>query len=148
LNVKQSIAAKNKAILFVRSSNSTEDALVLMKDNSVRALLVIDDDKLVGIVSRGDCAIKVFLEHHDPKLTRTSAMMTANPLTVAPANSLEECMAIMVNKHIRHLPVIEQAKVIGIISIGDVVKNVREQQCNQIQFLETYNKEHGNDLAA
>jgi CBS domain-containing protein len=75
-------------------------------------------------------------------------MMTANPLTVAPANSLEECMAIMVNKHIRHLPVIEQAKVIGIISIGDVVKNVREQQCNQIQFLETYNKEHGNDLAA
>jgi CBS domain-containing protein len=147
LNVKQSIAAKNKAIFSVRSSDSTEDALVLMKDNSVRALFVIDDDKQVGIVSRGDCPIKVFLEYRDPKLTRTSAMMNANPLTVAPANSLEECMAIMVNKHMRHLPVIEQAKVIGIVSIGDVVKNVIEQQCNQIQFLETYIKGHGNDLA-
>ena len=69
--------------------------------------------------------------------------MTANPLTVTPSNSLEECMAIMVHKHIRHLPVIEEKKLVGLISIGDIVKNIMESQDSQIKFLETYIKGHG-----
>ena len=69
--------------------------------------------------------------------------MTSNPLTVSPSNSLEECMAIMVHKHIRHLPVVENKKVLGIISVGDTVKNIIESQGSQIKFLETYIKGHG-----
>jgi CBS domain-containing protein len=69
--------------------------------------------------------------------------MTSNPLTVGLQNTLEECMAIMVHKHIRHLPVVESAKLMGVVSIGDVVKNVIELQGSQIKFLETYIKGHG-----
>jgi CBS domain-containing protein len=142
--VKQCIEPKSKNIFSVRASDTTEDALLLMRDNKVRAILVVDDDKLVGIVSQGDCAIKVLLQHRDPKLTRISEIMTNNPYTVAPSNSLDECMAIMVHKHIRHLPVLEKNKVVGVISVGDIVKNVIEQQGNQIKFLEVYIKGHGN----
>ncbi len=114
-----------------------------MRDNRVRSILVIDDEELVGIVSQGDCAIKVLLPHNSPKQTVVSKIMTAKPLTVTLSNSLEECMAIMVHKHIRHLPVLEKNKVVGVISVGDIVKNIIEHQDNQIKFLETYIKGHG-----
>ncbi len=142
--VKQCIDPKSTGVISVRSSDSTEDALKLMRDKRVRAILVIDDEQLVGIVSQGDCAIKVLLPHRDPKLTPISDIMSSNPFTVSLSNSLDECMAIMVHKHIRHLPVIEQKKVIGVVSIGDIVKNVIELQNSQIKFLETYIKGHGN----
>ena len=141
--VKQCIDPKTKTVISVRSSDSTEDALKLMRDKRVRAILVINDEQLVGIVSQGDCAIKVLLPHRDPKLTPVSEIMTPNPLTVTLSNSLDECMAIMVHKHIRHLPVVDQKKVVGVVSIGDIVKSVIELQGNQIKFLETYIKGHG-----
>jgi len=114
-----------------------------MRDFRVRAILVIDDDELKGIVSQGDCAIKVLLPHNDPSQVAVSKIMTPNPLTVSLSNSLDECMAIMVHKHIRHLPVLENNKVRGVISVGDLVKNIIELQGNQIKFLETYIKGHG-----
>ena len=141
--VKQCIDLKNRDIISVSSTDSVEDALKLMRDKRVRAILVIDAEKLVGIVSQGDCAIKVLLPHRDPRGTRISEIMTANPITVTPTNSLDECIAIMVHRHIRHLPVMDQNKVIGVVSIGDLVKNVIELQGNQIKFLETYIKGHG-----
>ena len=141
--VKQCIDQKNNTIYSVSSHASTEDALKLMRDNRVRAVLVVDDQKLSGIVSQGDCAIKVLLPHKDPKTTRISEIMTSNPLTVGLQNTLEECMAIMVHKHIRHLPVVEKNKVVGVISIGDIVKNIIELQGSQIKFLETYINGHG-----
>lgn len=141
--IKQCISQKPSTIFFVRSSDSVENALLIMRDHRVRAILVIDDGKLVGIVSQGDCAIKVLLPHHDPKQVTVSKIMTANPLTVTFSDTLDECMAIMVRKHIRHLPVLENNKVVGIISIGDTVKNVIELQGNQIKFLETYINGHG-----
>jgi CBS domain-containing protein len=85
----------------------------------------------------------VLLPFNDPKKVPVSKIMTVNPLTVSPTNSLEECMAIMIHKHIRHLPVLEGKKVIGIISVGDTVKNLMEHQGDQIKFLETYIKGHG-----
>jgi len=142
-SVKQCIEKKAAKIISVRSTDSTEAALQLMRDNRVRAILVMDDGALVGIVSQGDCAIKVLLPNLDPKATRIASIMTANPLTVTPSNSLDECMAIMVHKHIRHLPVVDQKKVVGVVSIGDIVKSVIELQGNQIKFLETYIKGHG-----
>ena len=140
--VKQIIDQKAGAIFSVRSADTVENVLTLMRDHRVRAIFV-DDGVLVGIVSQGDCAIKVLLPHHNPKQVIVSKIMTANPLTVMPSNSLEECMAIMVHKHIRHLPVLEKNKVVGVISVGDLVKSIIELQGSQIKFLETYINGHG-----
>ncbi len=141
--VKQVIEQKANIIFSVRSSDTVENVLMLMRNHRVRAILVIDDGALVGIVSQGDCAIKVLLPHNNPKQVAVSKIMTANPLTVLSSNSLEECMAIMVHKHIRHLPVVEKNKVIGVISVGDLVKSIIELQGSQIKFLETYINGHG-----
>ena len=141
--VKKIIDQKTKTIFSVRTSDPVEDVLKIMRDFRVRAVLVIDDDELMGIVSQGDCAIKVLLPHNNPTQVLVSTVMTKNPLTVSLSNSLEECMAIMVHKHIRHLPVLEKNKVVGVISVGDLVKDIIEMQGNQIKFLETYIKGHG-----
>jgi CBS domain-containing protein len=141
--VKKILDQKTNTIFSVHSSDSVESVLKIMRDFRVRAVLVIDDGKLKGIVSQGDCAIKVLLPHFNPTQIAVSKIMTTDPLTVALSNSLDECMAIMVHKHIRHLPVVESQKVIGVISVGDLVKNIIEHQGNQIKFLETYIKGHG-----
>jgi len=141
-SVKKIIDQKTNIIFSVRTSDTVEDVLKIMRDFRVRAVLVIDDGQLMGIVSQGDCAIKVLLPHNNPANVLVAKVMTPNPLTVSLTNSLDECMAIMVHKHIRHLPVLEKTKVIGVISVGDLVKNIIEQQGNQIKFLETYIKGH------
>ena len=141
--VKKIIDQKSKTIFSVRSTDPVVDVLKIMRDFRVRAVLLIDDGELKGIVSQGDCAIKVLLPHNNPAEVLVSKIMTPNPLTVKLTNSLDECMAIMVHKHIRHLPVLEANKVVGVISVGDMVKNIIEQQGNQIKFLETYIKGHG-----
>ena len=141
--VKQVIEQKANNIFSVRSSDTVENVLTLMRDHRVRAILVVDDGNLVGIVSQGDCAIKVLLPHNNPKQVTVSKIMTVNPLTVLPSNLVEECMAIMVHKHIRHLPVLDKNKVVGVISVGDLVKSIIEAQGSQIKFLETYINGHG-----
>ena len=141
--VKQVLNQKNNTVLSVSSTDNVEKVLTVMRDHRVRAVLVIDDGNLVGIVSQGDCAIKVLLPNNNPKQVAVSKIMTANPLAVTLSNSLDECMAIMVHKHIRHLPVVEKNKVVGVISIGDLVKNILELQGSQIKFLETYIRGHG-----
>ena len=141
--VKKIIDQKSKTIFSVRSTDPVADVLKIMRDFRVRAVLVIDDSELKGIVSQGDCAIKVLLPHNNASEVAVSTIMTPNPLTVKLTNTLDECMAIMVHKHIRHLPVLEANKVVGVVSVGDMVKNIIELQGNQIKFLETYIKGHG-----
>jgi CBS domain-containing protein len=141
--VKKIIDQKSKTIFSVRSTDPVADVLKIMRDFRVRAVLVIDDNELKGIVSQGDCAIKVLLPHNNASEVAVSTIMTPNPLTVKLTNTLDECMAIMVHKHIRHLPVVEANKVVGVVSVGDMVKNIIELQGNQIKFLETYIKGHG-----
>ena len=141
--VKKIIDQKTKTIFSVRTSDPVENVLKIMRDFRVRAVLVIDDDELMGIVSQGDCAIKVLLPHNNASEVAVSTIMTPNPLTVKLSNTLDECMAIMVHKHIRHLPVVEANKVVGVVSVGDMVKSIIELQDNQIKFLETYIKGHG-----
>jgi len=136
--VKQVIEQKAKTIFSVRSSDTVEDVLMLMREHRVRAILVVDDEVLVGIVSQGDCAIKVLLPNNNPKQIAVSEIMTVKPLSVTLSNSLDECMEIMVHKHIRHLPVVEKTKIMGVISIGDLVKSTIELQGRQIKFLEAY----------
>jgi CBS domain-containing protein len=141
--VKQCLAQKPNKLFSVKSTDPVLEALVLMRDNHVRSILVIDNDELVGIVSQGDCAIKVLLPNQNPKQVTVGKIMTPNPMTVTLSNTLEECMAIMMHKRVRHLPVVENKKVKGVISVGDTVKNIMEQQGNQIKFLETYIRGHG-----
>jgi len=141
--VKKIIDQKSKTIFSVRSTDPVEDVLKIMRDFRVRAVLVIDDGELKGIVSQGDCAIKVLLPHNNASEVAVSTIMTPNPLTVKLSNTLDECMAIMVHKHIRHLPVLDAIKVVGVVSVGDMVKSIIELQGNQIKFLETYIKGHG-----
>ena len=141
--VKKIIDQKSKTIFSVRSTDPVVDVLKIMRDFRVRAVLVIDDGELKGIVSQGDCAIKVLLPHNNASEVAGSTIMTPNPLTVKLSNTLDECMAIMVHKHIRHLPVLEANKVVGVVSVGDMVKSIIELQDNQIKFLETYIKGHG-----
>ena len=141
--VKKIIDQKASTIFSVRTTDPVENVLKIMRDFRVRAVLVIDENELKGIVSQGDCAIKVLLPHLNPTEVLVSKIMTPNPLTVTRSNLLEECMAIMVHKHIRHLPVVENNQVVGVVSVGDLVKNIIELQGNQIKFLETYIKGHG-----
>jgi CBS domain-containing protein len=95
-----------------------------MRDNRVRSVLVIDDDVLVGIVTQGDCAIRVLLPGLDAKQTPVGQVMTGDPVTVKPDDQLEGCMAMMAARGFRHLPVLDAGKVVGVISIGDVVKDI------------------------
>lgn len=122
--VKNALAQKSGALIHVRSDAMVVEALQQMRDNRVRSVLVIDDDMLVGIVTQGDCAIKVLLPGLDAKQTPVRQVMTSNPVTVKPDDRLEGCMTMMATRGFRHLPVLDAAKVVGVISIGDVVKDI------------------------
>ena len=122
--VKDALALKSGALIHVRSGDMVIEALRQMRDNRVRAVLVIDDGVLVGIVTLGDCAIKALLPGLDAKQTPVGQVMTADPVTVKPDDQLEGCMAMMATRGYRHLPVLDAGKVVGVISIGDVVKEI------------------------
>lgn len=141
--VKDCLAKKSAVVLSLESSATVQQALQLMRDRKIRAVLVIDAGELVGIVSQGDCAIKVLLPERSPSETRLSEIMTRNPITVGLADPLGQCMATMMSRSIRHLPVVDAGKVVGMVSIGDTVKDIMAQQGQLIQYLETYIKGHG-----
>jgi CBS domain-containing protein len=141
--VKHCLEQKPRAVHSIQSSDSVQLALLQMRGNRVRAMLVIDDGRLVGIISQGDCAMKVLLPGLDAKDTLVSSVMTANPLAVSPSDDLDHCMGIMATRHIRHLPVKDGETVVGVVSVGDIVNNVIEQQGHQIKYLETYIRGHG-----
>ena len=122
--VKSALVQKSGALIHVRSGDMVIEALRQMREHRVRSVLVIDDDVLVGIVTQGDCAIKVLLPGLDAKQTPVGQVMTSNPATVKPDDRLEGCMALMAERGFRHLPVLDAGKVVGVISIGDVVKDI------------------------
>jgi CBS domain-containing protein len=141
--VQHCLQSKPARLVAVRSDDFVVDALQKMRDHRVRAVLVMDGDALVGIVTQGDCAIKVLLPGKDAKATRVRDAMTTNPMTVKPSDPLEACMGLMANRGFRHLPVLDGGRVVGVISIGDVVKDQVRRMGEQIGFLETYIKGHG-----
>jgi len=141
--VKNALAQKNSTLVHVRSDEMVFKALQLMRDNRVRSVLVIDDGVLVGIITQGDCAIKVLLPGLDAKESVVSSVMTRDPMTVKLSDPLEACMGLMAARGFRHLPVLDAGKVVGVISIGDVVKDIIREMGHTISFLETYIKGHG-----
>ncbi len=122
--VKDALARKHGPLIHVRSDAMVVEALRQMRDNRVRSVLVIDDEVLVGIVTQGDCAIKVLLPGLDAKQTPVGQVMTANPVTARLDDKVQACMTLMSARGFRHLPVLDGSKVVGVLSIGDVVKDV------------------------
>jgi CBS domain-containing protein len=136
--VKEILEAKSHKLLSISPQASVLDALKLMADRDVGALVVLDGDDLAGIFSERDYARKIILHGKSSKATAVSEIMTHKVVCVRPDQSVEECMALMTDKRIRHLPVLADKKVIGVISIGDVVKEVISEQRFVIEQLEHY----------
>lgn len=138
-NVRDILRSKPAAQLFsVRSDTKVLEAVKLMAEKSVGALLVIDDGKLAGIVSERDYARKVVLMSRSSHTAEVREIMTPDVITVSPTETMEYCMQLMTDKRLRHLPVIEDGELIGLISIGDLVKNIISDQKFMIQQLEKY----------
>ena len=136
--VKELLQSKPAQIWSIAPNASVYRALELMAEKNIGALLVMEAGKLVGILSERDYARKVILQGRTSKTTAVDELMTPLVYYVAPNNSLEECMALMTTKRIRHLPVLEQDTVVGVISIGDVVKGIITEQAITIKQLENY----------
>ncbi len=129
---------KGRAIFSVGPDDPVLEAIRLMADHHVGALLVMQADDLVGIVSERDYARKVILKGRSSADTPVAQIMSAPVITVTPANSVQECMQLMTSRRLRHLPVVDGGKVVGMISIGDLVKAVMEEQKQTIEQLESY----------
>ena len=114
------------------------DAIALMAEKSVGAVLVISEGRLVGIVSERDYARKVILQGRSSKDTRVKEIMTMYLVAVTPENTVDECMRIMTHHRIRHLPVLDREDLVGIVSIGDLVNAVIADQAHTIDQLHTY----------
>ena len=129
---------KGHAVWSVRPTNTVLEALRVMAEHDVGAVLVLDDDKLVGILSERDYARKVVLAGRSSKESQVKDVMTAHVVCVSPERSIDECMALMTNKRLRHLPVIDHKRVVGLVSIGDLVKATIDDQQFTITQLQSY----------
>jgi CBS domain-containing protein len=129
---------KHKEVISIAPHRPVFDALVVLAEYKIGALLVIDGDKLVGIFSERDYAREIVLKGKSSKTTAINEVMSTNVLTVKPNDTVEQAMSIMSDKHIRHLPVLEDNKVVGMLSIGDLVKETIDYQQRLIKQLESY----------
>jgi CBS domain-containing protein len=132
------LQSKGHDVWFVRPEAFVFDAVKMMSERSVGALLVMEGEKMVGIITERDYARKVVLAGKSSKQTQVKDIMTQRVLWVAPERTIEECMALMTDKKVRHLPVIENTQVVGIVSIGDLVKAIIAEQQVIIDQLQNY----------
>lgn len=138
ITVRDILQVKGNQIWSVSPDATVFSALELMAEKNVGALVVLDGENLAGIFSERDYARKVILKGKASKETSVEEIMTSDVTTVRPGQSVDECMALMTERRIRHLPVFEGEKLVGLISIGDVVKAVISEREFMIQQLEHY----------
>lgn len=136
--VKQLLDRKGRHIISVGPGETVLDAIRLMAEKNIGAVLVMDDGKLLGIMSERDYARKVIVKGRASDNTPVSDIMTHDVLTVGTAENVQHCMESMTRNKIRHLPVVENGEVVGIISIGDLVQAIIADQQEEIQHLEQY----------
>ena len=136
--VREILNAKGSMVLSVRPQDTVYSTLKLMAEKNVGAVLVLDGDKIAGIFSERDFARHCAKGSLKPEEVPIKDMMTSRILFISPTQTTEECMSIMTTKHIRHLPVMENDKLVGVISIGDVVKKIIEDHKFSITQLERY----------
>jgi CBS domain-containing protein len=138
LQVKHLLADKGQQVYTVGADEPVLSAIRTMADRYVGALLVMRGDELVGIVSERDYARKVILKGRSSSDTPVRDIMTASVITVHPSDTVDTCMRLCTDSRVRHLPVVESGKVIGVVSIGDLVKAVISEQGAQIEQLQRY----------
>ena len=136
--VRNILQTKGNAVFTIPSNTTVYNALEIMVEKSIGALLIVDNAKFVGIFTERDYARKLIVKGKASKETLIREVMTEHPITVTPDTSIEECMKIMSERKIRHLPVMENDKLSGLISVGDVVKFIIEEQRFIIENLEQY----------
>lgn len=138
MTVNQILAKKGKEVFSVPSTITVYEALGVMSERNIGAILIIEDTVLKGILSERDYARKIALKAKSSKKTFVYEIMEENVVTVKPSDNLDYCMELMDAKRVRHLPVIENSIIIGIISISDVVKAIIEMQKETIKHLDSY----------
>lgn len=136
--VKQILDSKGRDVWAIQPEASVFEAIKLMADKEVGALAVTEGDRLVGIISERDYARKVILMGKSSQETATRDIMTRQVIYVSLDQTVEECMALMTEKRIRHLPILEGNRLVGMISIGDLVKTIIAEQQFMIEQLEHY----------
>jgi CBS domain-containing protein len=136
--VNQLLKVKGGQIFSVAPTDSVLRAIEIMATRHVGALLVMGQDRLLGIISERDYARKVILKNRSSHDTPVGDIMTANPVTVSSDVTVHHCMEVMTEGRFRHLPVVDKGRVVGILSIGDLVKAVIEDQSQKIEQLERY----------
>jgi CBS domain-containing protein len=138
MTVNQILSSKGREVYSVLSTHTVYEALSIMSDKNIGAILVIEDTVLKGILSERDYARKIVLKDKSSKDTLVKEIMVSEVFCIQPSDNLDYCMELMNAKKIRHLPVMENGKVVGIISISDVVKAIIEIQKDTINHLNTY----------
>jgi CBS domain-containing protein len=136
--VRHILQEKGPAVWTVSPDASVRDAVKMMGKNDIGLLVIIEGDEVVGIVSERDIARKVILKDKSSDTTPVNDIMTTDVITIALGQSIDECMALMTSKHIRHLPVMDGKKLVGLISIGDVVKATILEKEQLIKELQNY----------
>ena len=136
--VRQLLGTKSPEIHAVAPDSAVIDAIRLMAEKGIGAVLVMDGARLAGILSERDYARKIVLRDRSSRDTPVAAIMTAEVVTVTPADTVEDCLQLVTDRRIRHLPVVEGAAMLGVISIGDLVKSVIEQQRRELGQLQQY----------
>jgi CBS domain-containing protein len=136
--VKNILETKGSTTFTITPDTLVYHALELMVEKNVSALLVMENDQLAGIFTERDYARKVVLKGKRSRETQVSDIMTSNLVTVTSETTIDECMELMTGKYIRHLPVVDGGKLTGIISIGDVVRNIIQEQKSIIGHMEQY----------
>ena len=136
--VKQLLERKGRRVWSIRPDAPVLEALKLMAEHGVGALVVLEGERLAGVISERDYARKVILHGKSSSETPVREIMTGRVVTVTPAHTVADCMAVMTEKHFRHLPVVEDGRVVGVLSIGDLVKAVIAEQADTIRALESY----------
>ena len=138
MTVNQILSTKGKEVYSILSTNTVYEALTVMSEKNIGAILIIEDTLLKGVLSERDYARKIVLKAKSSKKAFVHEIMETDVVTVSPSDNLEYCMELMSKKRVRHLPVLENEIVIGIISISDVVKAIIEMQKDTIQHLNSY----------
>jgi CBS domain-containing protein len=138
ISVGQVLRSKAPGFWSVAPSTTAYEALEIMADKNVGALLVLDGGKLVGIFSERDYARKVILKGKSSKKTAVQELMTGPPICIGPEQSIHECMVLMTKNRFRHVPVVDQRGLIGVVSIGDIVNTIISDQEAVIEELENY----------
>jgi CBS domain-containing protein len=136
--IRDILRFKGQEVWSIGEGSSVYEAVEMMADKHVGALLVLSGDELAGVISERDYMCKVILKGRSSRATRVGEIMSSPVIFADPGHAVEECMKTMTAKRIRHLPVVENGKVIGVVSIGDLVRSIISTQDHTIQRLQEY----------